>query len=1372
MAEENPNSGVTTEAPSHEPDKLFSDIGYIAKYQQDQNAINLEQYKRSVYVPPELNRDQLSKIYEMPQYRYGTETAQKYNRELYARQSEVARSSFSATSAQWAMDATIFSGASALTTAAGVGAIGSLAIPLGVSYAAMYPIRKAMDKEVARRQESVGIANDISMFRDQAGLKYSSFREVNSLARGMRNDMGKGGFWSKDDQLKMHSIALGEGILDSMAPGSTNTQGSTEQYKKNFDELKKVTKDIVETLHTTMEGGLALIKDMKQKGHTSMQKIRTELIRAKAFGDATGIGTENMLRVQDAGGERAYAQGMTRDYGASTYRTGYAQLHAQGMGSQTMAASINRVGGMESATQIVNDAGINFIQSKLGTQLWAASTNAKGEWDYKFLDKLSNKKASASEITNRSHHRGAAMGDSGRALAERHKMEAWEKAGSDGTALMIMQAQFKGSLHAWKRDRPGITNEAAAQKFAEMWLPGQDIRAQSLLADHMLAGSQEQYLRAIKLSATASDNRLGGVGVMNPLRRKYNEAVATTYGAFNKMGVDLVNGSDRIMNVTSSAFGKVRMSAAAAANDWIVNAFGTEEEKESWSKYGMRAGAPTSWASEKEVIDFRYGIGGIDKESVIKGGAILRRRGSQAAPFGEMKEMTPDRYEELNRGSVSDHLDKTSLSKRKQNYARDSLSKMSLSELKSTSDMVQTIARGERPKYLTDLQRTSGLDRQELQSFLPEALVDETNRRLKGGEKKFSTSSVESHNLGQESQRKLLNGIISDVSPLNRAAKKKLGIDGTMDDMRSNMKNLSAGQLEDFMTKTSMVVEMQGQADASANDIEYNRVLNIKDYTGLSNTERKEAAGLGFNQARKIAETANAELAASRALIEKLDKDKSVDKNKVQSALDMLIRATEESDSYTKKRRNISTVSGHKSLLAEEKDVSDVIKKILKSDKKEDKLAVEKFVSGQLREIKVPLGRDVSLNMDTVTYEKDKALSKFDNLIDTDEYVESKSNVKGIRGKYNPQAKKIGYGDALLELGRATPGVGLLVGAYDTYNYLSAPKASEAQRKSESAAFSADGMSKNKALLSERDDMRRLAGGTADREEFMKIMSEYKAAKDIKAPSAASNLLLTEAQNKVLALADKRGFGKDGVKGFSFNLLSSEYGKAVLEAATESEKRIEDTLVARGRLGAVQTTNRFMLGFTEGEAFTTLAQFKDPATYNEAKSFQKNTMTLVEGLGGRKEVGALLDTLKKNTTQGSFMNRVIGVGNVEELDKLYKSKASDETLGKAAQRMLLDASDSGAMNEVTIEEAKKDLLLKANEYAKIEKASREDPNETNREKHKAALNDLARDSQVAANKLVGLTASAGGGGGGGTMGQQSAMVQPPAMNYWNNRWAL
>ena len=514
----------------------------------------VSQYQQNVVRPSTMTLSQSRDVATKGRFQYGVQGGQ--DPRMYERQSSLSRLAYGTSLARGMVDIGMYGAAEAGLTAMGVGTMGAMTLPLLATLAPMHFINKGVQNAVDRRKFMHSIASDVEQYRDTLGFSGGlSYGQASTLGRRLESSMSSPGqFFSKEQQSKIHKIGLSNDLLS--AKGAGLDSGTIGQYEKNVKELIKTTEDVVKLLQTTTEGGLSVIKEMKQKGFGNIQQIRQQVVQAKAFGSLTGLGAQNMMQIGAAGAQAVQGTPWSSSAGAGAFQLGAAQAHMIAQASPAGAYAVQRAGGTAASGAAIGGFMMNVLQSGIGTKMAAYAMNADGTPNQDRTRRLLSGKAGAYEISTGANQTGYAMGEN-RVRFGMFKEDMWN--------AMNPQAQMRTAdvaFEAWSSQRPYSSAKNKAFVFAGQFT--NDPRQQRLIYESLLSNKGYAQISAASRAQEIGLNQYRSKRRLGPVAKDIVGGYKAFTGFFDDVGEaiagesgGLITGMTKSWDETKSMLGRV-----------------------------------------------------------------------------------------------------------------------------------------------------------------------------------------------------------------------------------------------------------------------------------------------------------------------------------------------------------------------------------------------------------------------------------------------------------------------------------------------------------------------------------------------------------------------------------------------------------------------------------------------------------------------------------------------------------------------------------------------------------------------------------------------------------------------------------------------
>lgn len=537
----------------------FTMLDNVIRYNDMVKSQMISQYQQNPAYAPQFSTKMQHKILSDQRYQYGVDGGQ--DRTSYLRNVEATRASYGAmaatatvSTASWyaastmGVAATKFLQAGLMSSVPKLAAFtGAMALPMAVAGALAYYPTKAIMNAADRQRFIHSTAADIEQYKDNLGFNQPlTTGAATSLGGSLQGMMSRGGYFNQEQQSRIHKIGLANNMIS--ARGGRDG-GTLRQYANNFKELKDTTEEVVKLMKTTIEGGMSIMKELKQSGF-SISAIKGQIRQANAFGNMTGLGAQNMMAIGAAGAASVQGTPWSAQVGSSMYQSGAAQASFIAKSNAGGSYAVTRVGGTAAAGGILARTQMNVLSSGLGTRGVAYAMNADGSIDNNRMARLLSGKASAYEIESGASQRGYAMGISGRALFERNKENFLNNMSDTGRTQMTQRLFEK-----WGTQRYGNI-DAKAWVFAGKYT--NDIREQRLFA--------ESLLRPKGYDRMAAENEAVRSGLSSPnFTRRQGFLGQAMYGlgapfraagsGLEAFGEGTVKGFSAAVGLTSEIFG-------------------------------------------------------------------------------------------------------------------------------------------------------------------------------------------------------------------------------------------------------------------------------------------------------------------------------------------------------------------------------------------------------------------------------------------------------------------------------------------------------------------------------------------------------------------------------------------------------------------------------------------------------------------------------------------------------------------------------------------------------------------------------------------------------------------------------------------------
>lgn len=550
--------------------------GFPQYYPEEARYQAVSQYAYQPSSPIQMSIGDRYRLVTDQRFQYGVTGGQ--DRRYYARQREMNMGAGAATMASIGQSTALMAagwGAGALAGAAAgtllggpAGTIVGGAIGMLAPMVPMHFVDNGINNTLQRQKLMHATANDFDQYRDRLGFKGGlSYSQSTSLGASMAGEMMGGGFFSSGQQMTMNKIAISNDMISAGGPGKMS--GTSQQYLKNFKDLKETTELVIKTMKTTLEGGMSVIKELQNSGFNSYAQIKQQVKQAAAVGGVTGIGTSNAMMLGAAGAQAVQGTSWNASAGASMYQSGSVQAASIARGSVSGAYAVQRAGGVAQAGATLANAQMNILMnSSFGTRMAAYAMNADGTTNSERMDKLLKGKESAHGVVMGSAARGFSMGTS-RVRFPFMKEDFYNSLNDMARSNMSMQ-----SFNLWREQRGGKIEDQAAV-FSSMFAQGprdQRVLAEWLLSSNKGYGRQQQAMRAEDMVQSASLNQPPSFWKL--LGQTKAAKSATAWG--EKTSEGLMNISSEMLKTTSE-FGKGVRQFGSTASESVLYMMGSTD---------------------------------------------------------------------------------------------------------------------------------------------------------------------------------------------------------------------------------------------------------------------------------------------------------------------------------------------------------------------------------------------------------------------------------------------------------------------------------------------------------------------------------------------------------------------------------------------------------------------------------------------------------------------------------------------------------------------------------------------------------------------------------------------------------------------------
>ena len=548
----------------------------------------VSQYQQNLSNPQSrLTQQNTAMVNQGSRFRYGVSPGQPDTR-LYQRQAEMNRMAYSATAVTTAMDMGMYSAGAAALGAMGVGGLMGMVAPMIPAAAGMHFINEGVQNTLMRQRVMQNMASSLEQYRGNIGMPAMTYGQASGLGQNlMAKSFERGQFFNPLQQMDVLKTALANDMVTSKSRGSAT--GDIKTFEKNFRELLTTTEQIVKTLKTTKEGGLAVIKEMQQSGFGTMNQIRSGLTNASAFGNMTGIGAQNMLQLGSAGARAVQGTSWTAASGAGMFQYGGAIAGQMAQnGSPAARRTIEMAGGVAQAGASLAQNTMNILKSGMGAKVMAYMMNDTGELNQGRLNAVMSGRVSGYAAVMGGADRAYHMTMAGnRPMFDRWRSERLnEMAESDPVTLEMIKRK---TFSMWAKTRRG-TLESKAQVWGKMWSAPGDERSANLIADGLMNPVNFGQMRSEQVAARAIASDVGPGE--SQLARRMRKIKWENFGGLIDLGTsatlatgDLISGFEGAANALKF---RSKRSILKGLERVIGDAYGLENGNIGNAETGMR----------------------------------------------------------------------------------------------------------------------------------------------------------------------------------------------------------------------------------------------------------------------------------------------------------------------------------------------------------------------------------------------------------------------------------------------------------------------------------------------------------------------------------------------------------------------------------------------------------------------------------------------------------------------------------------------------------------------------------------------------------------------------------------------------------------
>jgi hypothetical protein len=233
----------------------------------------------------------------------------------------------------------------------------------------------------------IGAGSKMADPRTGTGMNIQSRREIAEFLTKMDIDDK---YLRHDDMSRLLTSATESGLMH-------NTQ-DIEEFKKRFKEITENVKTVARVLHTSIEEGMKVMKDLRGIGVTDPNEAGQLIMQSDVKGKVAGRTASEMLEIGMQGAELLRGTGVSMDIGFKSAQMNLAAIRSARDAGVLSQEAVAQAGGEEALSQRMVAGTFGFVQSMQGRGALLAAYGRGGTVDATSLDKLARGDFSLAEM--------------------------------------------------------------------------------------------------------------------------------------------------------------------------------------------------------------------------------------------------------------------------------------------------------------------------------------------------------------------------------------------------------------------------------------------------------------------------------------------------------------------------------------------------------------------------------------------------------------------------------------------------------------------------------------------------------------------------------------------------------------------------------------------------------------------------------------------------------------------------------------------------------------------------------------------------------------------------------------------------------------
>lgn len=290
-----------------------------------------------------------------------------------------------------------FSARTAVMAGGALGGIAGAAVGLLPAIAAGYAVDKVAG-DVADHQ-------DVMNFLEASSFRYAtgSGKDIDSVFGAGFNTRARSNIASAIKKIDINDSSMNMGDLKGILESGTELglftgANNVEEFTKKFKDLTSTLKQVTRTLHTSLEEGMKVIKELKDQGFRTPSEVSSIISTADVLGTASGKTAAEMLSIGRQGSEMVRGTGVAMASGSKMMMNNYSMITQMQQSGNLSEELIQQAGGVGNLAAGITGSNLNFMRSAFGRGVLLSMSNADGTLNSAAISKVAGGGASLQDL--------------------------------------------------------------------------------------------------------------------------------------------------------------------------------------------------------------------------------------------------------------------------------------------------------------------------------------------------------------------------------------------------------------------------------------------------------------------------------------------------------------------------------------------------------------------------------------------------------------------------------------------------------------------------------------------------------------------------------------------------------------------------------------------------------------------------------------------------------------------------------------------------------------------------------------------------------------------------------------------------------------